>query len=201
MLFFCVCLHAWNIICWVWDWDDIAVAAATFTTDAICIGFLWNQYFYYYCYLLLNDTCPVFICRHFTTKQDPDFNQAVQQFFVELFPVAYHHAVHMASADTGDFHIDYKNCLMHTFDDLQPFGNIPKTLSKQLYQGIETAIIFLTGLERAADILASIEELDYNSLTPNCQKHLMKMNYCAQCNGFNRHHTKPCNGYCLNVMR
>lgn len=143
----------------------------------------------------------IYIYSHFTTKQDPEFSQSVQRFFIELFPVAYHHAVHMASANAGDFHIDYKNCLMHTFDDLQPFGNIPKTLAKQLHQSIETASAFLIGLERAADILASIEELDTNSLTPNCQKHLMKMNYCAQCSGFNRHHTKPCNGYCLNVMR
>lgn len=136
--------------------------------------------------------------RHLSSKQDPEFNQNVQRFFNELFPIVYHQ---LAVADNVDFHSDYKHCLMHTFDDLQPFGTIPKQLAKQLYQSMETATIFLTGLQRAADILTSIEELDTNALTPNCQKQLMKMNYCAQCSGFSRHHTKPCNGYCLNVMR
>lgn len=138
---------------------------------------------------------------HINSRSDSDFYQVVKQFFVELFPVAYHHAVHSSTGDTGDFHVDYKNCLMHTFDDLQPFGVIPKTLTKQLIQSIGTSTVFVTGLERAADILASIEELDSDSLTPNCRKHLMKMSYCAQCNGYNKHHTRSCGGYCLNVMR
>lgn len=123
---------------------------------------------------------------------------------MELFPVAYHHAVHSSSnSDTtnGDFHIDYKNCLMHTYDDLQPFGSIPKLLTKSMKQSIGAATIFIQALDRGADILASTEELDSDYLTSKCRHHLMKMNYCSQCKGISKHHVKSCYGYCTNVMR
>lgn len=126
----------------------------------------------------------------------------VKHFFSVLFPVAYHHAIHSGSDETnGDFHVDYKNCLMHTYDDLQPFGMIPKTLAKNLQQSLGAATIFITSLDRGADILASTEEIDSGYLTPKCRHHLMKMTYCSQCNGLSKERTKSCYGYCTNVMR
>lgn len=141
---------------------------------------------------------------HISGHDDSDFDAVVRQFFMELFPVAYHHAVHSSSnSDTtnGDFHIDYKNCLMHTYDDLQPFGGIPKLLTKSIKQSIGAATIFVQALDRGADILASTEELDSDYLTSKCRHHLMKMNYCPQCKGISKHRVKSCYGYCTNVMR
>lgn len=123
-------------------------------------------------------------------------------FFRELFPVAYHHAVH-AGGDSakGDFHVDYKNCLMHTFEDLQPFGSIPKVVAGNLIQSIGAATVFMTALDRGADILESAEEINSDYLTTKCRNHLTKMHYCAGCNGISKHRTKTCYGYCTNVMR
>lgn len=90
---------------------------------------------------------------------------------------------------------------MHTYDDLQPFGAIPKTLAKNLIQSLGAATIFVTSLDRGADILAKAEVIDTDSLTPKCRQHLMKMNYCPQCNGISKLRTKSCYGYCTNVMR
>lgn len=186
-LSFSKCVHANRI--------SLNLVAAIKSSSILAVYLTYIQ-IVFICFVFV--LCCCIICRHLSLKQDPEFSQSVQRFFTELFPLAYHQ---LAAADSADFHGDYKHCLMRTFDDLQPFGMVPKQLAKQLYQSTDTATIFLTGLQRAADILTSIEELDTNALTPNCQKQLMKMNYCAQCSGFSRHHTKPCNGYCLNVMR
>lgn len=140
---------------------------------------------------------------HITTHDDSDFEGHVNNFFTQLFPVAYHRALHSGSdaVAAGDFHHDYKNCLQHTYEDLQPFGSIPKTLGRNLQQSLGAANVFMTSLERAADILASTEQIDSDYLEPKCRQHLMKMTYCAQCNGLSKHRTKSCFGYCTNVMR
>ncbi|KAJ6640527.1 Division abnormally delayed protein [Pseudolycoriella hygida] len=134
----------------------------------------------------------------------PDVNMeaAVMHFFRELFPVAYLHAVNSGSDNIkGDFHDDYKNCLMHTFEDLQPFGNTPNVVVSNLVQSVGAATVFMTALDRGADILASAEEVDSDYLTIKCRNHLTKMHYCAGCNGMSKHKVKTCYGYCTNVMR
>lgn len=90
---------------------------------------------------------------------------------------------------------------MHTFEDLQPFGNIPKVMASNLIQSIGAATVFMTALDRGADILASAEEINSEYLTTKCRHHLMKMTYCAGCNGISKHKTKTCYGYCTNVKR
>ncbi|XP_059620162.1 division abnormally delayed protein [Phlebotomus argentipes] len=131
-----------------------------------------------------------------------DIEKVVTNFFVSLFPVAYHHVLH-AESDThsSDFHVDYKNCLMHTFDDIQPFGDIPKTVARSLQQSVGAATVFVRALDRGADVLASTEELDSEYLTHKCKMHLLKMSYCPVCRGYAKGHVKSCSSYCINVMR
>lgn len=140
---------------------------------------------------------------HISAKHNTDnIEKAVNDFFTQLFPVAYHHAVHAISdINNGDFHIDYKNCLMHTFDELQPFGNIPKILSKNLVQSVGMASVFIKTVDRAATILAKTEELNTNFLSTKCKHHLLKMNFCPECNGVTKQTVKTCSSYCLNVIR
>lgn len=133
-----------------------------------------------------------------------DVNQletAVHTFFVDLFPVAYHQAVHLNKNNYGDLHEDYVSCLKHTFDDLQPFGKIPKDLNKNLLQSITTATVFINALEQSASVLASTDELDSMYLTQTCQKQLLKMSYCPSCIGLQKKQVKTCYSYCSNVMR
>ncbi|KAG4067470.1 hypothetical protein HA402_003294 [Bradysia odoriphaga] len=138
----------------------------------------------------------------FISRTESNLDEVVAHFFRELFPVAYHHAVHSGSDSAkGDFHVDYKNCLMHTFEDLQPFGSIPKVVAGNLIQSIGAATVFMTALDRGADILESAEEINSDYLTTKCRNHLTKMHYCAGCNGISKHKTKTCYGYCTNVMR
>uniref|UniRef100_A0A6B2EAU6 Putative heparin sulfate cell surface proteoglycan n=1 Tax=Phlebotomus kandelakii TaxID=1109342 RepID=A0A6B2EAU6_9DIPT len=131
-----------------------------------------------------------------------DIERVVTNFFVSLFPVAYHHVVN-AESDTHstDFHVDYKNCLMHTFEDIQPFGDIPRTVARSLQHSVGAATVFVRALDRGADVLASTEELDGEYLTHKCKMHLLKMSYCPECRGVIKGRVKSCYSYCINVMR
>lgn len=59
--------------------------------------------------------------------------------------------------------------------------------------------MFIVALERGAEVLASVDRLDEISFEPKCSSHLLKMNYCQECNGSAK--VKSCRGYCFNVMR
>ena len=121
---------------------------------------------------------------------------------MEMFPIAYHHAVHSQSANAnGDFHTDYKNCLMHSFSSLSPFGDLPSKIAYRLSKSVEATNVFTQALDRGAEILASTEEIGSDYLTEKCRHQLMKMTFCPQCNGLSKQRAKSCHGYCSNVMR
>ncbi|KAM7357577.1 division abnormally delayed protein [Cochliomyia hominivorax] len=126
---------------------------------------------------------------------------AIHKFFVNLFPVAYHQVVHLNKQSYGELHEDYINCLKHTYDDLQPFGAIPKEITRNLVQSIQTAHIFINALYQSAEVLSETDELYATHLSESCQKHLLKMSYCPSCNGLQKSHVKPCYSYCMNVLR
>uniref|UniRef100_A0A182FD83 Uncharacterized protein n=1 Tax=Anopheles albimanus TaxID=7167 RepID=A0A182FD83_ANOAL len=138
-----------------------------------------------------------------------DLELVTDKFFRNLFPVAYHHAIHSdmqqdrgtSSSGSGkrDFHSDYKNCLVHTYNDLQPFGSVPRELSASLVSSVSAASVLLRVLREGADVLAKLEEIGVTA--PLCKKALLRMNYCGSCNLFDHLHAKPCAGLCHNVMR
>jgi dally len=116
----------------------------------------------------------------------------IEKFFRNLFPLAYHHAVHsqnIASMDnsdgevdlsadmsTKDFHVDYKNCLTNSYETLQPFGDIPLSISRSLVQSVSSASTLLRALERGTEVLNEIENLPIEStLSIKCQHALLKM--------------------------
>ncbi|XP_041773738.1 division abnormally delayed protein [Anopheles merus] len=140
-----------------------------------------------------------------------DFEIMTILFFRDLFPVAYHHAIHSdvhgtergrpASAGNSnrDFHSDYKNCLVHTYDDLKPFGMVPQELSSSLVSSVSAASVLLRALREGAEVLLKLEEVGVSA--PSCRQALLRMNYCGSCKRYNHLHAKPCAGLCQNVMR
>ncbi|XP_035917202.1 division abnormally delayed protein [Anopheles stephensi] len=142
-----------------------------------------------------------------------DFELVTSKFFRNLFPVAYHHAIHSdvlhgtergRSASAGvsanrDFHSDYKNCLVHTYDELKPFGMVPQQLSSSLVSSVSAASVLLRALREGSEVLLRLEEVGVSA--PSCRKALLRMNYCGSCKRYNHLHAKPCAGLCQNVMR
>lgn len=141
------------------------------------------------------------IRNHLTsTSFTDDLDLVTDKFFRHLFPVAYHHAVVHADKDV-DFHSDYKNCLIHTYDDLKPFGDIPHQLSSSLMGSVSAASVLLRVLREGGEVLNKLDELGTENLQGSCKAALLKMNYCASCKRYNHNHAKPCAGLCKNVMR
>ncbi|XP_058987715.1 division abnormally delayed protein [Musca domestica] len=125
----------------------------------------------------------------------------IHQFFVNLFPVAYHQVVHLDKQRYGELHEDYINCLKLTYDEIQPFGDIPTEISRNLRQSIQMVHILINALHQSAEVLGETDELYGAHLTESCQKHLLRMSYCPRCNGLQKTHVKTCYGYCVNVLR
>lgn len=143
--------------------------------------------------------------RRVTGEETLDVEKVVNQFFVDFFPVVYHHVLFSTTATdesvaaTKDFHGDYKRCLKHTFDEVRPFGEVPRSVARSLQKAIGAASVFLRVLEQGAGVLESVEQMGDNHFGAKCSGHLVKMNYCQECDGDRK--VKGCHGYCLNVMR
>lgn len=152
---------------------------------------------------------PFFFVRSHISSQkslhEEELEAVIEKFFRNLFPLAYHHAVHSRDADeesmARDFHVDYKNCLEKSYDVLQPFGEIPASIIRMLVQSVGSANVLLRSLEHGGKIVGETESLPIDMLSVKCQHALLKMNYCASCKGHNYHHSRPCYGYCSNVVR
>lgn len=135
---------------------------------------------------------------YFTAASDSEPDQHLQVFFYNLFPIAYHRAVHLNNGDLPEFYIE---CLKKSFDDLKPFGDIPKELSKSLTQSLDAGRLFIDVLQKAGEVLDEADKLDSLTLVPACRTHLLKMTYCKQCHGHAPSSVKACHGYCKNVIR
>ncbi|KAH8371817.1 hypothetical protein KR093_008982, partial [Drosophila rubida] len=128
--------------------------------------------------------------------------EALHGFFEQLFPVAYHHVVHLSKNNYGELHEDYINCLKRNFDELQPFGQVPKEVQSKLLQSVRMSNIFMNALLQSAEVLSETDALYGKQLTDTCKLHLLKMHYCPNCNGHPEHgRPKICYSYCMNVMR
>ncbi|XP_017000009.2 division abnormally delayed protein [Drosophila takahashii] len=131
-----------------------------------------------------------------------NLEEAVRSFFVQLFPVAYHQVVHLSKEKFGDLHEDYVSCLQHNFDELHPFGDIPRQLQVTLGRSVYMSNVFMNALLQAAEVLSEADELYGKQLTETCKVQLLKMHYCPHCSGHDsRSETILCDGYCKNVMR
>lgn len=145
--------------------------------------------------------------RRVAGEQNLDIETVVRNFFVDLYPVVCHQVLlsedegnyQAAALSTKDFHNDYKKCIKHTYESVMPFGEVPRNLARSLQQSFGAAEVFLRSLEQGASVLENVEQLDKSHLGTKCSSHLVKMNYCQECDSNRK--VKSCHGYCLNVMR
>lgn len=137
-----------------------------------------------------------------------DIKSSVHQFFTNLFPLVYHHVI---NSHSQDFTHDYKMCLKQAFNELQPFGDIPRQISISAFKSLEATRVLLQAFAVGVEILNATDTLlvqqrvneDGGAGSGNndaCHQALLKMTYCPKCRGLLTH-TKPCSGYCLNVLR
>ncbi|MBN3295390.1 GPC6 protein, partial [Amia calva] len=91
---------------------------------------------------------------------------------------------------------DYLECISKYTDQLKPFGDVPRKLKAQVTRAFIAARTFVQGLTVGREVANRVSKV---SLTPPCIRGLMKMLYCPYCRAMPA--LKPCNNYCLNVMK
>lgn len=137
-----------------------------------------------------------------------DIKISVNKFFTDLFPLVYHHAI---NTHQSDFSFEYKLCLKRTINELQPFGDIPRQIAQSAFKSLEATRVLLQAFAVGVEILNATDTLlieenlgnagkSENGEENSCHQALLKMTYCPKCRGLISH-TKPCSGYCLNVLR
>lgn len=130
-----------------------------------------------------------------------DIKGSVSRFFTDLFPLVYHHAV--MNGQPKDFTFEYKSCLKKTTADVQPLGDIPRQIAQTLSKSLDATRLLLQALSVGSEVLNITESLlvEENSKTNSaCHDALLKMTHCPKCKGL-AGNSKPCSGYCLNVLR
>ncbi|XP_046900105.1 glypican-4 [Hypomesus transpacificus] len=95
-----------------------------------------------------------------------------------------------------EFSDSYMECVSQHTDQLQPFGDVPRKLRLQLTRAFVAARTFTRGLLLMPEVVNKVSAV---SASPSCVRAAMKMLYCPYCSG--QVALKPCQNYCLNVMR
>ncbi|XP_015226539.1 PREDICTED: glypican-4-like [Cyprinodon variegatus] len=95
-----------------------------------------------------------------------------------------------------EFSDAYMECVSRHTEQLQPFGDVPRKLRIQLTRAFVAARTFVRGLALIPDVVNKVSTV---SASPSCVRAAMKMLYCPYCSG--QVALKPCQNYCLNVMR
>ncbi|XP_018539347.1 glypican-5a [Lates calcarifer] len=117
----------------------------------------------------------------------------VQRFFDALFPLVYNHLINPGLSDISP---GYAECVRSSSREVRPFGGAPGQLADQISRSGVSGKLLLQALHLGIEV---INTTDHLQLSRECRRALLKMHYCPHCQGLTQ--SKPCMGYCLNVMR
>ncbi|XP_075717407.1 glypican-1 [Rhinoderma darwinii] len=94
------------------------------------------------------------------------------------------------------FSDEFLDCLAKQYDQLKPFGDIPREIKLRATRAFIAARTFVQGLSAAADIVRKVTQVN---MSRECTREVMKLMYCPLCRGHSN--IKLCDNYCWNVMR
>ncbi|XP_051166931.1 division abnormally delayed protein [Leptopilina boulardi] len=138
------------------------------------------------------------------TLQQPLSRDMLQErfteFFMQLFPIAYHRTVNPSQQD---FTSKFKDCLYKTMDEIQPFGDIPKQISRSVAKSLEATRVLVQALTLGKTVLDKTDSVLFSGTShhqSNCYRALLRMTHCPKCKGISSS-VRPCKGFCTNVVR
>ncbi|KAM8894361.1 glypican-5a [Spinachia spinachia] len=129
----------------------------------------------------------------FLLGSELNVDDLVQRFFDALFPLVYNHLI---DPGLGDITASYAECVRSTSRGVRAFGGVPSSLAEQISRSGVSGKLLLQALHLGIEV---INTTDHLQLSRECRRALLKMHYCPHCQGLTQ--SKPCMGYCLNVMR
>ncbi|XP_006913870.1 glypican-5 [Pteropus alecto] len=124
---------------------------------------------------------------------DVNPEEFVNRFFDSLFPLVYNYLINPGITDSS---LEYSECIRMARRDISPFGNIPKRVMGQMGRSLLPSRTLLQALNLGIEV---INTTDHLHVSKECGRALLRMQYCPHCQGLML--SKPCMGYCLNVMR
>lgn len=124
---------------------------------------------------------------------DVNPEEFVNRFFDSLFPLVYNHLINPGVTESS---LEYSECIRMARRDVSPFGNIPQRVMGQMGRSLLPSRTFLQALNLGIEVINTTDHLYFSK---ECGRVLLRMEYCPHCQGLTL--SKPCMGYCLNVMR
>uniref|UniRef100_A0A4W5KRU5 Glypican 5a n=1 Tax=Hucho hucho TaxID=62062 RepID=A0A4W5KRU5_9TELE len=115
------------------------------------------------------------------------------RFFDSLFPLVYNHLINPSLNHVTP---GYAECVRSARRDLNPFGAAPGVLANQIGRSGVGGRVSLQALHLGVEVINTTDHLVFSR---ECRRALLRMQYCPHCHGLTL--SKPCMGYCLNVMR
>lgn len=126
---------------------------------------------------------------------DVSVPRSVHHFYNELFLLVYRYQLNPGLASLS-WSPEGAECLRATRKDLDPFGNYPRQLERELQRVLGVGRSFMQALTVGVEVLNATESL---GLAKDCGRALVRMQYCQHCRGLTL--IWPCQGLCLHVMR
>lgn len=120
---------------------------------------------------------------------------AVNQFFNNMFPLVYTQLIN-PGMDRDLVWREMGDCLRMIRQDVNPFGPHPAIMAQELVGALGAGKHLGLALAEGLEVLNATEHI---ILSKECVKALVRMVYCSHCRGLTL--IKPCDGFCLNVMR
>ncbi|XP_030228697.1 glypican-1 [Gadus morhua] len=121
-----------------------------------------------------------------------NLDETISEFWFRLLEAAFKNA---AAAKTS-LSEEYLECVAKQREVLRPFGEAPRDMKAKVTRAFVTARSFAQGLSVAGEVVKKVSQV---TLSPECERALMKLVYCPHCRGLAS--VKPCPNYCSNVMK
>ncbi|XP_071440401.1 glypican-5-like, partial [Hetaerina americana] len=131
----------------------------------------------------------------------PTPDEAVANFFTELFPLVYRHALNSHLRPGDHFTGDFDACLRATRSEVLPFGDSPRRAASSVGRALGATRVLLRSLRTgSAAVSTASRRLQRSGRSSPCDAALLRMTYCARCRGISPS-LRPCAGLCLNALR
>jgi hypothetical protein len=130
-------------------------------------------------------------------EEKSSIERRVLAFFQQIFPAVYQEAVlHLDGAELSG---EYRACVEESMDKVLPFGEYPSQVSGEVGRSFHPTSLLVQALRLGLQVLDSTDRL-MSENPDSCREALVRLYYCPRCLGLPPA-VKPCNGYCLNVIR
>ncbi|XP_060716736.1 glypican-5a [Tachysurus vachellii] len=129
----------------------------------------------------------------FVLGAELNLEEAAHSFFNALFPLVYEQLVEPRMAP---FDPVYQECVQSVGRRAAAYGTAPTRLALLVSHASLAERTFLQAMHLAVEV---INTTDHVQASRDCRYALMRMRYCPLCQALVD--SKPCMGYCLNVLR